>query len=89
MRLFKPLVEHLKLLTTSSDIITAITSFGGSSYEEGLLASMAERIIRIEHPSKNIIRLFDNGHVIEYMVPPGQMRFTDFTGGDAYGWNST
>ena len=87
-RLFEPLFESLKLLTASSSIITAITSFVGSSHEEGLLASMAERVIRIEQPSKNIIRLSDNGHVFEYLpIPPGQMRFTDFTEGDAYGQN--
>ncbi len=89
MRLFEPLLEYLKLLTASSDIITAITSLGGQSYEDMLLASRADRVIRIEQPSKNLIRLFDNGHVFEYFpVPPGQMRFTDFTGGDAYGQNS-
>jgi hypothetical protein len=54
-----------------------------------MLASRADRVIRIEQPSKKLIRLFDNGHVFEYMpVPPGQMRFTDFTGGDVYGQNS-
>ncbi len=89
MRLFEPLLEHLKLLTASSDVITAITSFGGSWYGDRLLASRADRVIRIEQPSKKLIRLFDNGHIFEYMpVPPGQMRFTDFTGGDAYGQNS-
>jgi hypothetical protein len=89
MRLFKPLVEQLKILTASSDIITAITSLGRQSHEDMLLASMADRVIRIEQPSKNLIRLFDNGHIFEYIpLPPGQMRFTDFTGGDAYGQNS-
>jgi len=86
MRLFEPLLEHLKLLTESSGIITAVTSFGGQWYGDRLLASRADRVIRVEQPSKKLIRLFDNGHVFEYMpVPPGQMRFTDFTGGDAYG----
>ncbi|MCZ7395539.1 MAG: hypothetical protein ABOK23_03945 [Candidatus Methanoperedens sp.] len=89
MRLFEPLLEHLKLLTASSSVITAITSFGGSWYGDRQLASRADRVIRVEQPSKKLIRLFDNGHVFEYMpVPPGQMRFTDFTGGDAYGQNS-
>lgn len=89
MRLFEPLLESLKKLTASSGIITAITSFGGSSYGDRQLASGADRVIRIEQPSKKLIRLFDNGHVFEYMpVPPGQMRFTDFTGCDAYGQNS-
>ncbi len=89
MRLFEPLLENLKLLTASSDVITAITSFGGQWHGDRLLASRADRVIRIEQPSKKLIRLFDNGHVFEYMpVPPGQMRFTDFTGGDAYGQNS-
>ncbi len=89
MRLFEPLLENLKLLTASYDVITAITSFGGQWHGDRLLASRADRVIRIEQPSKKLIRLFDNGHVYEYMpVPPGQMRFTDFTGGDAYGQNS-
>lgn len=89
MRLFEPLLEHLKLLTASSSIITAVTSFGGQWHGDRLLASKADRVIRVEQPSKKLIRLFDNGHVFEYMpVPPGQMRFTDFTGGDAYGQNS-
>jgi hypothetical protein len=35
-RLLEPLVEHLKLLTVSSGIITAITSFGGSWYGDRL-----------------------------------------------------
>lgn len=88
MRLFEPLLEHLKLLTASSGIITAITSFGGQWHGDRLLASRADRLIRVEQPSKKLIRLFDNGHVFEYMpVPPGQMRFTDFTGGE-YGQNS-
>ncbi|KAB2945250.1 hypothetical protein [Candidatus Methanoperedens sp. BLZ2] len=89
MRLFEPLLEFLKLLTASSGIIAAVTSFGGQWYGDMLLASRADRVILIEQPSKNLIRLFDNGHVYEYFpVPSGQMRFTDFTGGDAYGKNS-
>jgi hypothetical protein len=89
MRLFEPLLENLKLLTASSGVITTVTSFGGSWYGDRLLASWADRVIRIEQPSKKLIRLFDNGHVFDYVpVPPGQMRFTDFTGGDAYGQNS-
>ncbi len=94
MRLFEPLVEHLKLLTESSGIITAITSFGGSWYGDRLLASRADRIIRIEQPSKKLIRIIDDGHVFEYMsVPFGQMRLNDFeecelTGGDLLGQNS-
>ncbi len=88
MRLFEPLLEHLKLLTSSSGIITAVTSFGGQWHGDRLLAAKADRVVRIEQPSKKLIRLFDNGHVFEYMpVPPGQMRFTDFTGGE-YGQNS-
>jgi hypothetical protein len=93
-KLLEPLLEHLKLLTESSGIITAVTSFGGSWYGDRLLASSADRVIRIEHPSKKLIRIFDDGYVTEYMpVPSGQMRFTDFTdfditGGDVYGQNS-
>jgi hypothetical protein len=95
-RLLEPLVEHLKQLTKSSGIITAITSFGGSWYGDRLLASSADRVIRIDQPSKKLIRIIDNGYVTEYMpVPSGQMRFTDFeaseitlTGGDLHGQNS-
>lgn len=93
-RLLEPLVEHLKLLTESSGIITAITSFGGSWYGDRLLASSADRVIRIEQPSKKLIRIIDDGYVFEYTpVPSGQMKFTDFeeselTGGDLLGQNS-
>jgi len=93
-KLLEPLVEHLKLLTESSGIITAITSFGGSWDGDRLLASRADRVIRIEQPSKKLIRIIDDGYFFEYMpVPPGQMRFTDFeesesTGGDLPGQNS-
>ncbi len=86
MRLFEPLLERLKLLTLSSGITTVITSFGGLWYGDRMLATKADRVIRIEQPAKKLIRILDNGHIIEYMpVPPGQMRFTDFTGGDSYG----
>jgi hypothetical protein len=85
-RLFEPLLERLKLLTLSSGIITVITSFGGLWYGDRMLAAKADRVIRVEQPAKKLIRILDNGHVIEYMpVPPGQMRFTDFTGGDLHG----
>jgi hypothetical protein len=95
-RLLEPLVEHLKLLTVSTGIITVITSFGGSWYGDRLLASSADRVIRIEQTSKKLIRIIDNGYVTEYMpVPSGQMRFTDFEeseitlkGGDLLGQNS-
>ncbi len=89
-KLLEPLLERLKLLAASSGIITAVTSFGGSWYGDRLLASRADRVIRIEHPAKKLIRIIDNGRVLEYMpVPPGQMRFSDFTftGGDVYGQN--
>ncbi|MCX9027016.1 MAG: hypothetical protein OIN86_02400 [Candidatus Methanoperedens sp.] len=94
IKLFEPLVEHLKLLTESSGIITAITSSGGSWYGDRLLASRADRVIHIEQTSKKLIRIIDDGYVFEYMpVPPGQMRFADFeeselTGGDLLGKNS-
>jgi Rad51 len=94
MRLFEPLLEHLKLLTVSSDVITAVTSFGGSWYGDRLLAARADRLIRVEQTSKKLIKIIDKGRTFEYMpLPPGQMRFTDFmnsdfTGGDAYGQNS-
>ncbi len=88
--LFEPLLERLKLLTESSGIITAVTSFGGSWHGDGLLASRADRTIRIEQRSKTLIRIIDNGYIYEYVpVPPGQMRFTDLIhpGGDSYGQN--
>ncbi len=91
-RLFEPILERVKSLTASSGIITAVTSFGGSWYGDRLLASKADRVIRIEQPSKKLFRVIDDGHVLEFMpVPPGQMRFTDFdsTGGDLYGQNSS
>ena len=93
-RLLEPLIEKLKILTESSGIITAITSFGGSWDGDRLLASKADRIIRIEQTSKKLIRIIDDGYVFEYMpVPPGQMTFTDFEesesiGGDLLGQNS-
>ncbi len=44
-----------------------------------LLASKADRVIRIEQTSKKLIRIFDDGCVTDYMpVPPGQMRLTEF-----------
>ncbi len=94
-RLFEPILERIKSLTTSSGIITAITSFGGSWHGDRLLAAKADRVVRIEQPSKKLIKITDNGRVFEYMpVPQGQMRFTDFmnlnfTGGDVYGQDCT
>jgi hypothetical protein len=90
-RLFEPILERVKSLTASSGIITAITSFGGAWHGDRLLASKADRVIRIEQPSKKLVRIIDDGSILEFMpVPPGQMRFTDFdsTGGDSYGQNS-
>ncbi len=89
-RLFEPMLERVKSLTASSGIITAITSFGGSLYGDRLLAAKADRVVRIEHPSKKLVRIIDDGHIFEFIpVPPGQMRFADFdpTGGDPYGQN--
>ncbi len=90
-KLLEPLLECLKLLIGASGIITAVTSFGGSWYGDRLLASKADRVIRVEQPSKKLVRIIDDGYVFEYMpVPPGQMRFADFdfAGGDSYGQNS-
>jgi hypothetical protein len=93
-KLLEPLLERLKLLTESSGFITAVTSFGGSWYGDRLLASRADRVIRIEQPTKKLVRIIDDGYVFEYIfVPPGQLRFTDFAdfdlaGGDSYGQNS-
>jgi hypothetical protein len=90
-RLFEPLIERIKSLTALYSIITVTTSFGGSWYGDLLLATKADRVIRIEQPSKKLIKIIDEGSVTEYMpVPPGQMRlidfiFTDFTGGNVYG----
>ncbi len=89
-RLFEPVLTRLHSLTASSGIVTAITSFGGSWYGDRLLAALASRVIRIEQPSKKRIRIIDNGRVFEYVpVPPGQMRFTEFTGGDTSGQDGT
>ncbi len=91
-RLLPPILERIKSLTASSGTITAISSFGGSWYGDRLLASKADRIVRIEQPAKKLIRIVDDGRLFEYMpVPPGQTRVTDFTGfagGDVYGQNS-
>lgn len=85
-RLFEPVLARLKSLTFTFGTITAVTSFGGTWYGDRLLAASASRVIRIEQPSKKRIRIIDDGRVFEYVpVPPGQTRFTDFTGGDAYG----
>lgn len=94
-RLFEPILQRIKLLTTSSGIITVITSFGGALHGDRLLVAEADRVVRIEQPSKKLIKIIDNGSVFEYMpMPLGQMRFTDFTnlnleGGDSYGQNSS
>jgi hypothetical protein len=97
-RRFEPMLERLKLLTESSGIITAVTSFGDWSYGERLLASKADRVICIEQPSKKLTRISDDGIVTEYMpVPAGHMRLTEFTdfditgvtGVDACGQNSS
>lgn len=88
-RLFEPVLTHLRSLTASSGVITAVTSFGGTWYGDRLLAAAADRVIRIEQPSKKRIRITDNGRVFEYVpVPPGQTRFPDFTGGVAHGQDS-
>jgi len=91
-RLFEPVLERLKSLTSAGGIITAITSFGGSWYGDRMLAERADRVVRIEEKRK-LIKISDNGRVFEYMpVPPGQMRFTDFmdlTGGGVHGQDSS
>ena len=80
-RLFEPVLSRLCSLTASYRLVTVITSFGGSWYGDRLLSSCASRVIRIEQPSKKRIRIIDNGHIFEYVpVPPGQTRFTDFSG---------
>ena len=89
-RLLEPLLLRLRSLTSTFGVITAVTSFGGSWYGDRLLAKAADRVIRIEHPSKKRIRVIDSGCVFEYVpVPPGQTRFTDFTGGGVRGQDSS
>lgn len=89
-KLFEPLLECLKSLTVSSGIITVITSFGGSWYGDRLLARNADRIIRIEHPTKKVTRVTCDGEAVEYMhVPDGQMRLTEFGWGDTHGQDSS
>ena len=88
-RLFEPALTRLRSLTASSGVMTVITSFGGSWYGDRLLAAAADRVIRIERPSKKRIRINDNGRVFEHVtVPSGQTRFTDFAGGVANGQDS-
>jgi hypothetical protein len=51
----------------------------GRELLEPLLASMADRVIRIVQPSEKLIRIIDEGYVMEYMpLPPRQVRFDDF-----------
>lgn len=88
-RLFEPVLTRLRSLTCNFGVLTAVTSFGGSWYGDRLLAATADRVIRIEQPSKKRIRIIDNGSVFEHVpVPPGQTRFTDFAGGVAFGQDS-
>lgn len=78
MRLLESSIKHLRSITTSSNMITIITSFGNSCIEDKLLVSRADRVIRIEK-TKDIIRIIDDGHVSEHVpVPSGQTRFSDF-----------
>jgi len=85
-RLFEPVLSRIRSLTCDFHTMTVITSFGGSWHGDRMLAASASRVIRIEQPSKKSVRIIDNGRVFEYLpVPPGQTRFADFTGGDAYG----
>jgi len=88
-RLFEPVLTHLCSLTASYRVVTVVTSFGGSWYGDRLLSSRASRMIHIDQPSKKRIRVIDNDRVFEYVpVPPGQTRFTDFSGGVAHGQDS-
>ncbi len=88
-RLFEPALAHIRSLTRTFGILTAVTSFGGTWYGDRVLAAASDRVIRIEHPSKKRTRIIDSGQVFEYVpVPPGQTRFTDFTGGAAHGQDS-
>jgi hypothetical protein len=88
-RLFDHVLKRLRSLIASCGVMTVITSFGGSWYGDRLLAAAADRVIRIDQPSKKRIRVTDNGHVFEFVpVPPGQTRFTDFAGGVAHGQDS-
>jgi len=77
-RLLESSIKHLRFITTSSNMITVITSLGHSCSEDKLLASKADRVIRIEN-TKDIIRIIEDERVTEHVhVPSGQMRFSDF-----------
>ena len=77
-KLLESSIKHLRSITTSSNMITVITSFGYSCFEDKLLASKADRVVHIKK-TKNIIRIIDDGKVSEHVpVPSGQSRFSDF-----------
>lgn len=77
-KLLESSIKHLKSITTSSNMITVITSFGDFCLEDKLLASKADRIIHIKK-TKNIIRIIDDGKVSEHVpMTSGQTRFSDF-----------
>lgn len=77
-KLLESSIKHLRSITTSSNMITVITSFGSPCFEDKLLASKADRVVHIKK-TKNIIRIIDDGKVSEHVpVPSGQSRFSDF-----------
>lgn len=77
-RLLESSIKHLRSITMSSNMITVITSFGNSCFEDKLLASKADRVVNIKK-TKNIIRIIDDGKVSEHVpVASGQTRFSDF-----------
>jgi hypothetical protein len=71
-KLLEPLLERLKLLTGASGVITAVTSFGGSWYGDRLFASRADRVIRIEQPSKKLVRIIDAVSTISTLIQSGR-----------------
>lgn len=77
-RLLELSIKHLRSITTSSNTITVITSFGHSCFEDKLVASKSDRVVHIEK-TKNIIRIIDDGKLSELVpVASGQTRFSDF-----------
>lgn len=79
-RLFENLLNSIKSLTKSSDIITIMTSFGELEFDK-LLLKNADRVIKIEF-FQNIIRIIEDGKIFEYLpVSPGQVRLP-LKGGD-------
>lgn len=77
-KLLDSLIKHIRLMTTSSKLITVITSYGDFCFEDKMLASRADRVINIEKINK-VVTIVDNGIVLKQVqVSNGQTRFSDF-----------